>query len=254
MGLFDMFTPSAPATQAQAAPQANPQVAPVVPEAGNLQDPNTVAQQHAVPADTGVAPAADPANAGAADTPLAEFSSLWDTKPTDTADQSLAPKPLDPTEIQQLVAKQDFSSMVTPEMLATIPEEQHAAFTASMNLVAQNVMTQSTLVNNKLQAQAIAQAEKRFAAQLPELLRAQAVTNHAKETNPMLSNPAIKPVAEAAQAQLLQQFPNASQAEITQMTANYIEQMGAAFAPAPVVSTADKEQDFSNYLGKGTLG
>lgn len=257
MGIFDMFTsqPAAPAQQQQqAAPTAQPTMTPIVQDAGNLQDPNAVAQQHQVPGGVPVAPASDPANAGAADTPLGEFSTLWDNVPTKDSDPTLVAKPLDPTEIGNLVAKQDFSHMVTPEMLASIPADQHDAYKASMNMVAQQVMTQSTLVNNKLQAQAIEQAERRFAAQLPELLREQAVTNHASETNPLLNNPAIKPVVEATRSQLLQKFPDATQAQITEMTTNYITQMGAAFAPAPVVSTAEKEQDFSNYLDKGTLG
>lgn len=251
MGLFDNFLNKAPA---QTTPQADPNAAAVVPAAGNLQDPNIVAQQGSVSAVAPEGPASDPANAGDADTPLAEFKNLWDTEPTNKADPSLAPTPLVASEIQALVAKQDFSAMITPEMLATVPEEQHAAFTSAMNLVAQNVMTQSTMVNSKLNAQSIEQAEKRFAATLPELLRKQAVTNHANETNPLLNNPAIKPVVEATRTQLLQQYPNATQAQITEMTENYITQMGAAFAPAPVEPTAVKEQDFSNFLEKGTVG
>ena len=230
-------TPAQPAAPATPATPAQP---------GNLQDPAILDAQSTVPETT--APVLDPNSTDLSNTPLEAYDNLWETNPTANTKAPVSVAPLNETELREVIAKQDFSNMITAETLAGIPEEQHAATIAAMNTVAQNVMTQATLVNNKLNAQNLEAAEKRFNEQLPDILRQQAVTNHTKETSPLLTNPAIKPVAEAAQAQLLAKFPEASQAQIIQMTENYIKQMGEAFAPAPVTSPAELEQDFSKFL------
>jgi hypothetical protein len=243
MGMFDMFKPA----PQQAAPQAAPQV-----EAGNLQDPSVLANANSqLPnsAPNAASPASTPAN-----TPMGDFATLWDTVKTDPSKQGNAPAALDQAELTALINKQSYANTVTPDMLASFPEEQHAALTSVMEAVARNVMVQATLVNNKLNAQSLTAAEAKFAAQLPDLLRAQSVANHGAETNPLFNNPAIKPVVEATRSQLLAKFPNATQAEITSMTEKYIMSMGAAFAPPPVIPTGMQEQDFSNFLDKGTVG
>ena len=79
------------------------------------------------------------------------------------------------------------------------------------------------------------------------MLRTQSAANHLKDTNPIFSNPAIQPVIEATQQQLLSKFPNATPAEITAMTNNYILAMGEAFAPKPVTPVS-KDTDWENFI------
>ncbi len=84
------------------------------------------------------------------------------------------------------------------------------------------------------------------------MLRQQGAANHLKETNPIFNNPAVAPVVQATQQQLLQKFPNATQAEITKMTQDYILAMGQAFAPAPAASPeAETEMDWEKFLTVG---
>jgi hypothetical protein len=105
------------------------------------------------------------------------------------------------------------------------------------------------MVNNKLSEQAIAAAVQAEVAKMPGMLRQQASTDHLKTVNPLFDNPAIKPVAEATQKQLLQQFPNATHAEITDMTQKFLTEMGAAFAPkVEETGLPEGETDWTKFI------
>lgn len=246
MSILDIFrtppapavpaTPAVPAQQAPAAPAGTP--APP----GNIPDQQVVATPG-----NGVVPVPQKD-----ESPLAEFNTLWDTDPNKGDDAPAAPTPLDPEAVRKAVAKTDFSNVVTPDHLTAIAaggEEAQAAFAQAMNAVAQQVMVQSTMVNNKLTEQAVERAIQSHTAGLPEMLRSQAASDHLKTANPLFSNPAVKPVIEATQTALLQKFPNATAAELTEMTQNYIVAMGESFAPAVVVNDGGlQETDWEAYL------
>jgi hypothetical protein len=108
-------------------------------------------------------------------------------------------------------------------------------------------MVQATLVGNKLSEKQVAAAIEKQMAGLPDMLRAQGSTEHLRTTNPIFENPAVKPVVDATQAQLLQKFPNASNAEITKMTQDFILAMGESFAP-PTPALAPGETNWDNFL------
>lgn len=229
-------------------------VIPASPIPGNIPaptvsaEPGTGQQAPALPV-----PAPTPAEPAEPKSPLDEFTNLWDTKPVDPN----APAPVEAPElnaesVQTAVAKADFSSAITPETLAAISaggDDAQTAFATAMNVVAQKVMTQAIMVNDKLTKQAIAKASKAYEDSLPEMLRASAAADHLKTSNPLFSNPAVKPVIEATQAQLLQKFPNATHAEITKMTQDYIIAMGESFTPKAVVNdNSGGETDWEKYL------
>lgn len=250
MGIFDIFTNNTP----EAAPQqAAPQVAPVA-TPGNIPDAATTsAPQAPATAANGVVPEQVPPAQAVPDSHLAEFNSLWETKPTDPNQPSNTPTPLDAAAVQQAVAKTNFSQSITPDTLAAVAaggEEAQQAFANAMNQVAQQVMVQSTMVNNKLTEKAIADALASQQTSMQEQVRQQAAADHLKTSNPLFSNPAVKPVIEATQAQLLQKFPNATAQELTDMTQNYITAMGAAFAPPTTVNdnAGPAQTDWDNFL------
>lgn len=188
------------------------------------------------------------------ETPLAQFKDMWETKPIEKDDQTQQTEPvaLNQEAVQKIVAKTDFSQVITPENMAAITaggEDASKAFASAMNQVAQQVMVQATMVNNKLTEQAVAKAREDFSSSLPALLRQQASANHLNETNPLFSNPAVKPVIEATQAQLLSRHPNATHAEITKMTQDYIIAMGTEFAPKDAVNnTVTGDTDWETFL------
>jgi hypothetical protein len=241
MGMFDIFTNTAPTNAA-------PPAAPAGPPGVNIPPPADPAApgQGVVPASATV-PAPAPA---VPDSPLSPYKDLWEPVPVDPN----SPTPPAPTEltaeaVQTAVAKANFSQAITPEQLTAIGqggEAAQTAFSEALNAVAQQVMVQSTMVNNKLTEKAVATALEAQSAEIPQLLRKQASTAHLNDTSELFSNPAIQPVVQATQTQLLQKFPNATPAEITQMTQDYIKAMGEQFAPKP--PSDPNEQNWDTFL------
>lgn len=242
MNIFDIFSPNTPA----AAPQEALQPAPSPADPGNIPpatDPNAQAPNPA-PAPAPAEPVEKP--------PMAEFSKLWENEPIKEGDQVTPPAPLDAAAIQKALANSNFAASVAPDTMTQIAaggEEAQAAFQAAMNQVAQQVMTQSILAGNKLSEKAIDTALAKQAATIPDLVRAQQATSHLSDTNPLFNNPAIKPVVEATKAQILQKYPEATPAQVTEMTQNYITEMGKAFQPADKVNDNGTEgTDWDAFL------
>ena len=236
MGILDMFRSAPPAAPAAApAPSATGQP-------GNIPDPATVAT---------TAPATVPASPNP-DTPLAQYQDLWKNEPNAADDPGAAAPNFELTQeaVQGIVSKTDFSKVVSPEHMAAMAaggDGAQAAFAAALNQVAQHTMVQATLVNNKLAQKQIEAAIQAQLTKLPNSMRQQSSADHLNSTNPLFSNPAVKPVIEATHAQLLQKFPNATNAEITKMTHDYVLALGSSFAPAPVVTTEPGDMDWSNF-------
>ena len=219
MGLFDLFSSSpAPAHTQQPAPAAAP--APTVPD-------TTVPES-----------------------PMAKFTELWDPVTANSASPS-GPTPLNSDDVAKAMSKADFSSAITPENLSAIAmggEAAQQAFAQSLNAVAQAVMTRATLVNSKLMDQRVNEAVEAYAAKMPEALRSQTAAAHLKDTIPLYSNPAVRPVVEATQAQLLQKYPNATPAQINSMVQDYLQAMGDYFAPPKPKTQAELNQtDWSKF-------
>jgi len=244
MGMFDIFTNTAPTNAAPAAP-----VQPAAPVPGTPVPPGNL------PPTAGVTDPLNPqvpATPPEPESPLAQFEKLWEPIPTDpNAPTPTAPVELNAEDVQKAVANATFTQAITPEQLTAIGqggEAAQAAFTEAMNAVAQQVMVQATLVGNKLTDKAVATALKAQESKLPQLLRDQATTAHLSDTNPVFDNPAVKPIVEQTKAQMLQKFPNATPTEITQMTQDFILAMGEAFAPK-TPELAEGEQDWNKFLG-----
>ena len=237
MGMFDIFTNSQPTNAAPSSP-----VSP-----GNIPPPTDPAApgQGVVPA-SAVAPAVPKQP----ESPLDTFKVLWEPVPVDpNSSTPAASQELTAEQVQTAVAKANFSQAITPEQLQAISQggdAAQAAFSAAMNAVAQQVMVQSTMVNSKLTEKAVAAALARQSSEIPQMLRRQASTAHLNDTSALFSNPAIQPVVQATQQQLLQKFPQATPAEITQMTQDYIKAMGEQFAPKPV--SDPNVTDWSTFL------
>lgn len=240
--------PAAPATPAVDPSQQQQQAVP--PQQGNIPATPAVVTDPNNP----TAPVTPPATEAVPENPLDSYKALWDTPPVDKDNPAPAePQPLTAEQLQQAVSKANFSNSITPETLQAISaggEDATTAFASAMNEVAKQVMVQATLVNNKLTEKAVADAVAKQQATIPDLLRQQAAATHAKDTNPIFNNPAIKPIVEATQSQLLQKFPNATPAELTKMTQDYITAMGSAFAPQEAVNnnSGTGEVDWDAFL------
>ena len=234
--------------------ETKPETAPVAPttptpaEPGNLPpagDPNAVA-----PTGDPAAPAAAPVTP-VDNSPLAEYKDIWETVSTE-GEPNANPQALDPAKLQETINKSDFSSVISPENMAAITaggEEATKAVASSMNQVAQHVMQNSILASNKMIEQAIDGVNKAWESKLPQLLKQQNLNESLSDSNPIFKNPAVKPIMDATQAQLAAKFPNATVAELTTMTQEYIKAMGEQFAPKPVTANPSEDNtDWDNFM------
>lgn len=239
MSIFDMFRSQAPAP----APQT--QVTP-----GNMQPPSVTPTQSPTGEGNGVVPNNE--GSAPAESPLDKFKDLWETTPTENSEAPATPQELTQESLQKAMESADFTSGISPEQFAAISqggEEAQKAFMQAMNNVAKQVMVQATLVNNKLTAKAVAEAREAASKSIPNLLKQQAASNHLKDTNPVFTNPAIKPFIESAQEKLIAKNPNATPAELTAMTQELMTAIADQFSPAPAVNPqAAQEEDWSKFL------
>lgn len=249
MGLFDRFMPTPPQQAAPNAVLPGQQPVPGQTVPGNIPpvDPNA-------PAPTGLDANGQPlvvAEPVVPDSPLDQFKNLWETVPLDPNNPAVVEqKPLTAEAVQEVMKNANFTPQITDEQRAAITaggEGATEAFNAALNSVAQQVMVQSTLVGNKLNENQIKQAIEKHMSTLPEMLRLQSSTQHLKDSNPLFDNPAIKPVIAATQAQLLQKFPNATDAEITTMAQEFVVAMGESFNPA-VTSDVPEGEDWTKFV------
>jgi len=189
--------------------------------------------------------------------PLEAFKDIWQTPPTDpnsTANQSMFAN-LDPAKLMESAKRVDFAKAVTPEILQKIQAggpEASAALMEAMNTVAQMGYAQSALATTKIVEQALAKAQEQQNAQLPTLVKKLSTTEATLANNPLLQNPAVRPMFEALQSQLLMKNPNASSAEIQQQVGDFFSALGSTFAPAAPQTAQQKaartEEDWSKFL------
>lgn len=227
---------------------------------------NLFTSNNSTPAEPAPAPAATPAQPGnlpdkppvdptkvegknnpdpsTPNSPLDQFSTLWETDPNKEGD--VPPAQLDPAKVQEAMQKADFSNLITQENLAAITaggEGAAKAFIESLNAVARQSLTQSTLITNKMIEQAVAKAQAEQQAKLPELLKKQNLSETLSDSNPIFKNPAVKPVIEALQTQLAVKYPNASTKELADMANKYVIAMGESFVPKQQKDTTKGNED-----------
>lgn len=183
--------------------------------------------------------------------PLDQYKELWEPVSTEGAPDTSSAQ-LDPAKLQEVIAKSNFSNSIPQETLAAITqggEGATEAFANAMNSVAQNVMQQTILATHKMNEQAISKVNESWEAKLPSLMKQQSLTDNLATENPIFNNPAVKPVIEAAKSMLAVKNPDATTAELAQMTKDYVAAMTSAFTPAPPAAPdAQVDTDWNKYM------
>lgn len=244
MGIMDMFKtvqPAAPVTPAQ--PGNIPEAAAA---ATALPTPGTAASG-ALPSG-----AADPAKS-----PLDAFEKLWETvKPEGDGNNGYFNVNME--ALNKAAAGQDFTAALTPEKMAAIAAGGEPAIKAmmeAMNTVAQATYANSALVTTKIVERALNDAESRYAATLPSLMKKHNLSDSLRTENPAFSHPAAQPVIKALEAQLTVKYPDATAAELRDQALQYLTALGALFNPAAEIANDPRtgkapreEMDWSKFL------
>lgn len=214
----------------------------------NLQDPpNTQTQTTPVTAPNGVIP-----EGGNEPSPLKQFETVWQT-PVEDPNKQNGPAPLTSEQMLEAASKVDFTKVLDQSMLQKITaggEEAVQALAQILNKQSQTVYGQSTVVAQKLIEKAVSDAEARFTAQIPTLVKKQSLREATALENPAFNNPAVAPFIQAFQSQLAEKFPQASTAELQKMSKEYFLGAAEIFKPTPrtTQTEAQKGVDWDEYL------
>jgi hypothetical protein len=232
-----------------------PAPAPAPVQASNNPVKNEPPQTHQTPgmAPNGVVPAG-----GGDQSPLEQFTKLWETTPVDP-NAPAEPAQITPEKIMEAAGKVDFSKVLSQTDLQAVGAGGDGAIQALAGILNKTMQTSyghSAVAATKIVEQAVAQAEQRFAAKLPTLINSQSSKSELVSGNKALSDPAVAPLVEMVHRQFVEKFPNASPSDITALTQNYMKTVAGVFNPqtaSPDQQAADKKKaaddDWSGYTG-----
>lgn len=262
MGLFDSLmgqnkqvqTP-APNQQTQ---QPNPNAAPNpnTQMVGSRQDTNNQNgnANGTVPGQQGNQQQADPTQ-NQQESPFSKFEKMWENDTTKGNTQQPDPFNVDPAKIHEAAKQTDFRKLVKPEQLAAMAQGGEQGVAASLDVInsmMQNLYAQSALASTRISKASYQQARKDIEGALPSQLRKHLASDNLRSNNQLLSNPAIKPMADALTNQLSVKFPNATANELQGMVTDFLGEMGKHFGPKKQEDTDSSskknETDWSTFL------
>lgn len=175
----------------------------------------------------GVKPAEGDAAAAEGKSPLEPYAKLWETPavdPSKPADAGMFAN-IDPTKIMESAKNVDFTKFVAADVMSKIsaggPEAQ-AAFQEAMKAVSSGVFGQSAVMAAQLIKKGQEETKKQVLAELPQMFKTLGLSERLSEKNPVLSDPAVKPIVNALQAQLATKFPEASTADLQKHAETYL--------------------------------
>lgn len=243
-----IFTPGAPAQAPAQAP------APQSPSNNPAQNPAPAAPaSSAVTAPNGAVPA--DGNKAGDQSPGDKFSTLWEPPNTEDPKPGEQPPGITPEKMLEAAGKVDFTKNLSPEIIQKLQAGGAEAVQASLeiqNTVARQVYGQSLVVTQKLIERAVEQAQERFAAQIPNLVKSQSAQEALAAANPAFKNPAVAPVVEAVKSQLQLKFPKATSQEIANMAQEYFREAAGVFAGKPPTpqsqSASGQAEDWMDWI------
>lgn len=230
MGIFDLFNQGQQqAAQQPQQQQQQPQQQPATP--GNIPPEGNVSGKES---DATAANGSIPGGEGEG-SPLDKFKELWEPKPNDDGANGEQPVSLDPEKLTELVGQANFTSSLSTEDLQAIVSGGEGAIQAlqnAMNQVARQAVIQSTLVSDRLTNNSVTSAVEKLQGSLPDIVRRSNVRETVSSSNPMLNNPAVKPLIDMTQNQLAERYPEASASELATMAQEYVAALGEVFNPS----------------------
>lgn len=191
--------------------------------------------------------------------PLAEFKDIWTAPNPDPNKPQEIPSVFAVTQAQIMEAarKTDFSRAVPAETLTAIlagGEGAAAKLQDALTAVAQHTYGQAAFASTKILERGLQEAEARVMAKTEEKFRSLSLNTELRAENPLFSNPAVQPIMEALQSQLITKFPQATPAELSTMAKQYVSALGQSFAPPPVVvpKNGPVETDWNKFFEQPT--
>lgn len=167
-------------------------------------------------------------------TPLDEYSKMYDTKPVGDENKSTPPDVLAASisDYAAAAGKLDFTRGIDPELSTKALAGDPVALMEMMNGVARNAFAQSSYSAGQVTKSALESRLNEVRGSIPEMVRMQQAKAGMLDANSALKHPAAQPLVQAVQAKIAQQFPEATPAEIQNHTLTYLREVGGLFNPA----------------------
>lgn len=249
MSLLQKIFGSAPMNTAT--PPAPPQVGNDL----NKNPPPQGTQQSAQTAPNGVVPAGGNEGPKTTEPPLAEFKDLWEPPKTDPNAPNGNASELTPEKMMEAASKVDFTRLIPQESLAKITAggaEAAQALAEIVNKVAQGAYGQSAVVAQKMVEKAVAQEREALQNSLPTMMKRHTLNDPGN--NPALQNPAVAPILQAIQTQLVEKYPTRSTSEIEDMAKKVLVGAAELVVPpqkTPGTETQDDGTDWEQWIKQG---
>lgn len=186
----------------------------------------------------GSVPGIPAAPQGPAD-PLANYAELWKIDDKQKAGPpSLTPNlALDPNKLAEIAAKMDFTQGLPPELVQKAASGDGASMIQIMNQMSQSAFMRGLQAASQMTTNAFDKhGEVLLNHTIPQSVTAINSRSEVSGINKVLSNPAVAPMVEMVRAQVTQQNPNASPAEIASHVNNLFTGMSAEFLKASGVN------------------
>ena len=238
MGVSDIFR-SALGMQPAAAPTPSAAQAP----SANLPD-GSQSTLEAKPID----PNAPPPGSEKETSPLADYSKLFDNIVTPDK-QKLPGLNADPAKLAEVAKTLDFTRSIPPELARKALAGDVGAFAQVINEALRQGFIASTQASSHLVDRQSAAVVDHVQQRLPDQLKNFQSRENLLADNPALKNPALSPLLSVIQAQLTQQFPQASAAEIADHARKYLSQAASVINSGNSAATAAANSSAANGYG-----
>lgn len=163
--------------------------------------------------------------------PMGDFAKLWENPPVDDKNKPATPPKyvpdIDPKALSETVGKMNFTGAMTPEVRSKIlagGEDGLNAMMELLNSVGRQAVATTYQAGQRMMAGAIERAESGFLEKVPGQVR-NINTNMALGDNPLVNNPAYKPLVDHVTAQFLDRFPKATPNQVSQAVGSYFDKM-----------------------------
>lgn len=160
--------------------------------------------------------------------PFDKYSQLWQTGTTDEGQAGTKQLvSMDPAKLAEATGRLNFAAGLKPEHVQAVlsgGENAAQAFQSALNTVAQQAFQTAMIGSSKLIEQALQSQRQELLGEIPGIFKNQMLNSQAFEENPALSHPSVRPLIEVLQTQFAAKFPEASNAELRKMAADYLTQ------------------------------
>ncbi len=167
--------------------------------------------------------------------PMDQFSELFKLDPTKVPKAPEATfAGLDPAKIAEAAKSNDFRKLVTPDIQAALVKggpEAVNAMVEVMNAMSQKSFGDSAVATTKLIEKAEKTQEERTRAMVEDMIKSHSRKETLNSSNPLFSNPAVKPMMDMLSGQVAAKYPELSSAEQAKMVQDYTLQFAQAANP-----------------------